>query len=173
MDGVFYLLLSFILALVVWYSWNYGITPTPTSPRVRELLLKMVPPDIRGPIVELGSGWGTLVFALARHFPLCKIEAYEISPLPYLISKIILKLGKYPNVTISRRDFFTDTLEQAGLVVCYLYPEAMIRLKAKFERELPAGAFVLSHTFAIPGWKPIRQEFAHDIYGTPVYLYRV
>ena len=161
-----------ILGLIVWYSWWYGITPTPTSPKVKRKLLEMSPSQLDGTIVELGSGWGTLAFALARRYPACQIEAYEISPIPYLFSKIVAQIGGYSNLTIMRRDFFTISLSHANLIFCYLYPGAMTRLQTKFENELPSGSFILSHTFALPGWKPIRIDFVDYLYQTPVYLYQ-
>ena len=161
------------LVLIIIYSYRYGITPTPTSRKVKRHLLAMLPAIDQGEIAELGSGWGTLVFALARHFPTCKIRGYEISPLPYLISKAYLFYYAYPRVSIERQDFFHISLAPMSLVVCYLYPGAMQRLKAKFERELSPNAYVVSHTFAVPGWVPIRFERAPDLYRTPIYLYHM
>src|ERR1700734_1065408 len=39
-------------------------------------------------IYELGSGWGSLVIALARAFPKAHIRGIEISPVPYWVSRI-------------------------------------------------------------------------------------
>jgi hypothetical protein len=170
---LFYLCLLGILGLMIVYSWRYGITPTPTSAKVKKQLLQILPKEIKGSIAELGSGWGTLAFALARYFPYNQVHAYEISPIPYYISKVLSCFYSYPNLHIQRRDFFAVSLKNVSLVVCYLYPEAMTRLKAKFEQELRPGTFVLSHTFAVPGWLPIRSERANDLYQTPIYLYQV
>lgn len=169
----FYLCFIGVLGLIVWDSWRYGITPTPTSPKVKQQLLQILPREINGEIAELGSGWGNLAFALADHFPTSRIKAYEISLIPYLISQFIAKWLAYPNLEITREDFFKVSLQPASLVVCYLYPEAMNGLKAKFEQELSPDAYVVSHTFAIPGWTPIRLIQANDLYQTPIYLYQV
>ena len=169
----FYLCLGSILGLIVGYSWRYGITPTPTSAKVKKKLLQILPKRITGQIVELGSGWGTLAFSLAHHFPESKVKAYEISPIPYFISQLISKWLLYPNLHFIRQDFFDISLENATLIVCYLYPGAMNRLKTKFERELKPEAYVLSHTFAIPGWTPMSFTEVNDLYHTPIYLYRV
>ena len=45
----------------------------------------------------------------------------------------------------------------------------MSRLRAKFEAELPPGAVVLTHTFAVPGWVPETSIRAPDLYRTLVY----
>lgn len=172
MIELFYLALVWILGLIVWYSWRYGISPTPTSTTVKREVLKMLP-NIKGNIAELGSGWGTLAFALARHYPKNHVIAYEISPVPYYISKLISRFLSYQNLTFIRQDFFSCNLEQTSLVVCYLYPKAMRQLKEKFEKELPPYSYVLSHTFAIPGWDPIQLVKAKDLYQTPIYLYQI
>ena len=64
------------------------------------------------------------------------------------------------------------SITSASVVICYLYPGAMRRLKGKFEKELSKGAIVVSNTFAIPGWRPMRVIEADDLYRTPLYVYR-
>ncbi len=175
MIWLFNLSLAIILGIILIYSWRYGITPTPTSPKVKARLLEILPleSEIKGQIAELGSGWGTLAFAIARRFPNTLVYAYEISPIPYYISKFISYLIPYHNLCLVRQDFFTVSLNSVSLVICYLYPEAMARLKDKLSQELAPGAFVLSHTFAIPGWTPIRFIKVDDLYQTPIYLYQI
>jgi hypothetical protein len=173
MVAFFYLFLVGILGLMTWYSWRYGITPTPTSAKVKRQLLQILPLEIKGNFAELGSGWGTLAFALAHRFPSNQVYAYEISPIPYCISKMIAQFLPYRNLHIMRKDFFTISLKHVSLVICYLYPDAMNRLKIKFEEELAQDAYVLSHTFAIPGWNPISIIKVSDLYQTPIYLYQV
>lgn len=168
---LFYLSIVSVLGLILYYSWFYGITPTPTSSKVKQTLQHVLPAHIQGPIAELGSGWGHLAFFLAKQFPQQQVYAYEVSPIPYLCSLVLACLFNYPNVHFERANFFQISLQSFALIVCYLYPEAMIKLKAKLEKELTPGTFVLSHTFAIPGWKPIQTLKANDLYRTPIYLY--
>ena len=171
-------LLSLALVLTVFvlllaYSVRTGISPVPTTPRVAEALLALVPEIPPGTVYELGSGWGNLALALARRFPDRPVVAYELSPLPWLASRLWLRLFPRPNLTLRRADFFEAPLGQAALVVCYLYPGAMGRLAPKLERELAAGTLVLSNCFAVPGWLPEAVRRAHDQYETEVFLYRM
>jgi hypothetical protein len=101
------------------------------------------------------------------------VKAYEISPVPYIISKIISRGYCCSNLQFIREDFFYVPLGDVSLVVCYLYSGAMTRLKTKFEKELKPDAYVLSHTFAVPGWTPISMIKAEDLYHTPIYLYQL
>jgi 16S rRNA A1518/A1519 N6-dimethyltransferase RsmA/KsgA/DIM1 with predicted DNA glycosylase/AP lyase activity len=145
----------------------------PTLPKVKRKLFKMLPEISSGEIAELGSGWGTLAFILAKKYPSLKVIGYEISPVPFFYSNLIAKIYSYPNLTLIRQDFFHSSFKDKKLVVCYLYPAAMEKLKAKFEKELSPEAYVISHTFAIPGWKPLVIEHASDLYHTPIYLYQM
>lgn len=160
------------VALIGVYTVTTGIPPVPTSARVRAVMLRVLPPRIEGTIFELGSGWGTLAFPLARRYPECRVMAYEVSPLPWLVSRLRLALSPLPNLVLNRANFDTAPLGEASLVVCYLFPGAMAKLKTRFGNELATGTMVLSNTFAVPGWQPAVELAADDLYGSKVYLYR-
>jgi hypothetical protein len=49
----------------------------------------------------------------------------------------------------------------------------MTRLAPKLLAELSPGTRVLSHTFALRGWKPVRTLEVDDLYRTPIYVYAV
>jgi hypothetical protein len=159
------------LAIVVWSIRN-GIGPVPSSPKQVACIVSLIPAESHGLIVELGSGWGTLAFALARRFPNRPVLAYENSPVPYLTAKLLQQFLSLPNLQFRRANFFAQPLDSSELVVCYLYRRAMSRLKVKLDKELPAGSFVISNTFAIPGWQPSHISEVQDIYRTKIYLYR-
>lgn len=161
------------LVFTVVYTFLTGISPVPTNRRVRATLLAALPDRIEGTIFELGSGWGTLAFPLARRYPSCPVEAYELSPAPWVFSRLRGLLTPAPNLTIHRSDFHRASLAHAALVVCYLYPGGMTRLRPKLEAELPAGALVVSNFFAVPGWKPMAVHRADDLEGSQVYVYRM
>lgn len=174
------LLLIFLMtgiasSLVVWSIRN-GISPMPTSAKVKFCLYNLLPNHLNGTIYDLGSGWGTLVIPLAGRYPDCPVIGFETSPLPYWMSVLRLKFFKtcshLSNVQFVKSDFFSANLEDASLIVCYLYPGAMKKLKSKFEAELKPGTWVISNTFAVPGWKEERVLGAADLYHTKIYLYK-
>lgn len=167
----FFIFILFVMVLIVGWTIKNGISPMPTSYKVCQALFENLPQQCRGTIYELGSGWGTLAFPLARKYPHCMIIAYENSPIPYFYSKIRLLLTGHQNLLIMRADFFRKGLDDANLVICYLYPAAMVKLKDKFEKELPKGTLVVSHTFAVPGWKPQQIIEVPDIYHSKIYFY--
>jgi hypothetical protein len=166
------LLLGGMLSIVV-HTLRTGISPMPTSGKVRRQLLTLVPADLEGPLLELGSGWGTLAFALADHCPRARVVAFELSPLPHAFSWLRQRLAPRPNLQLVRQDFLRASFSGASAVVCYLFPGAMTRLAPKLAGELAPGTLVFSHTFALRGWKPLRTRVVDDLYRTPLYVYEV
>ena len=164
-------LASFSLISLVYWSVRLGITPTPTGLRVRKTLTEALPDRVEGEILELGCGWGSLLPMLTRRYPGQRITGYERSLLPYLVARGRTLLN--PDIRIKQQDLFTADLGKVGLVLCYLYPDGMTKLSGHLQEHLPAGALVISHTFHLPGWIPIRQMTANDLYRSPVFLYRV
>ena len=168
---LFFIFIFLILSLIVGWSLKNGISPMPTTPQAKRVLLGNLPQHWSGTILELGSGWGTLAFPLARKYPNCTILAYENSPIPYFISKIRLLFSRDKNLKFKRQDFFEANFEDGTMIVCYLYPRAMQKLKEKFERELTKGTLITSNTFSIPGWKVHKAFEIHDMYHSKIYVY--
>ncbi len=162
-----------VIAVMVFYMLRTGIPPVPTSPRVRRAMFRQLPARLDGAVYELGAGWGTLAFPLARRYPDCPVIAYELSPVPWLFARLRQRVQPLANLTIRRADFHRARLGDAALVVCYLFPGGMAKLRPKLERELRPGALVVSNTFAVPGWRPVSAERADDLYASPVYVYRM
>jgi hypothetical protein len=96
-------------------------------------------------VYELGSGWGSLVVALARAFPKAQIRGVEISPFPYWISRI--RTRNMPNVLLCRGNFYDCDLADAQAVTCYLMIKPMPKLAGFFDRVLRPGTPVVSLCF--------------------------
>lgn len=164
------LLLAGMLSIAGYTLWT-GISPMPTLGKVRRRLLPLAEAELEGTILELGAGWGTLAFALADRCPRAKVVAFELSPLPFAFCWLRWRLAPRPNLELRRQDFFRASFTGASLVVCYLFPGAMTRLAPKLLEELAPGTRIISHTFALRGWRPRRLLTVDDLYRTPIYLY--
>ncbi|WP_156516825.1 methyltransferase [Paraburkholderia caribensis] len=112
-------------------------------------LLKRFNLSRRAVIIDLGSGWGTLVVALARAFPEATVEGIEISLFPYLISRLRTH-GQF-NVSLKWGNFFHDDLGRADAIVCYLMPAVMPNVSELLDRNLRPGTCVVSNTFLLRG----------------------
>jgi len=82
---LFFLIFICVVTVVISSLW-YGISPMPSSIKVKKNLDELLPQIDSGNVLELGSGWGTLAFYLAERYPNCRVDAYEISPIPCFYS---------------------------------------------------------------------------------------
>jgi hypothetical protein len=96
-------------------------------------------------VYELGSGWGSLVIALARAFPTAQIRGIEISPFPYWVARI--RTRNLPNVFLRRGNFYDYDLTDAQGVTCYLMIKPMPKLAGFLDRMLTPGTPVVSLSF--------------------------
>ncbi len=143
----------------------------PTSEKVKRRVLASIPPETQGVVVDLGSGWGNIAMQMAHLLPHCHIVGYEISPVPYFVSKLWKIFNNVPNLNLLKKEFSQVPLNNVSLVYCYLFPDAMKKLAKKFDKELRPGTIVISNTFALPGWDPIQVLNVQDIYHTRIYIY--
>ena len=122
-------------------------------------------------IADMGSGWGTLVVALARRYPQRLIVGYELSWLPWLVSCGLKHLLGLSNVTLLRCDFAQADLQRIGAVVCYLCPQAMRHLHHTLMHRPHQVRCIISHTFALPQCVAAAQRSIPDLYHSPIYRY--
>jgi hypothetical protein len=167
----------FFIALIFVPTLSTGASPVPTTRRMRKALLALLPehlPSNSGDaIYELGSGWGGLAFAVAKKYPETTVIGYEVSLLPWLFSCVRLLFLPQDNLDFKLSNFLKHDLSNGVLVVCYLLPKPMEKLRVKLEIELKLGSLIVSNTFAFRGWRPIDDQIADDIYASRVFLYEV
>ena len=159
-------------ASIIWSSLRLGISPMPTSPRVLKTVLSVLPTELSGEVTELGAGWGTLAWAVAKARPTARVVAWEASPVPFAFCWLRAKVQRRPNLMLRFGDFRDAALASSSLVLAYLWPGAMTQLAPRFDAELRPGAFVVTHTFAWRGREPELTVKSDDLYRTPVYRYR-
>ncbi len=147
-------LLLLAIASIIYYGIRLGITPMPSSRKAVATFINLIPDATGGKIVDLGSGWGTLAYPIAKRFPDSEVVGYELSPIPWFYSRIKGMFVRRQNLTLRRQSVFDADLSDVNVVVVYLHPAAMRNLGPKFDRELRPGTLVLSNTFTVPTWKP-------------------
>ena len=79
-------ILLFILLSIVVFSLKNGISPMPTTGRVRRALFDVLPNIDQGVIADLGSGWGNLIFPLASKYRTSEVIGFENSWIPFWFS---------------------------------------------------------------------------------------
>lgn len=127
----------------------------PTSSRSIAEMLKLADPKPGEKIVDLGSGDGRILIALAER----GVEAvgYEINPILIRQSRrAIVRAGVH--AVVYWESFWRADLSQFDTVIVYGIPYIMKDLQSKLERELRPGTKIVSNAFKFPGWNPIATE---------------
>ena len=172
--GALILSLLFLATIsIVLTTLRVGISPQPSTSKARNALLELAPEQSFETIFELGSGWGGLAFALAKRYPDTPVCAYELSYVPYLYSKLRLKLAPQDNLQFFRKDFLDTDLSKASLLATYLFPGGMEEIAAQIIPKLKQETILLSNTFALPGFEAEKEVTLNDFYRTRIYRYRI
>ena len=168
-------ILLLAIASIIFYGVRLGITPMPSSRKAVATFLDLIP-NTSDKIVDLGSGWGTLAYPIAKNFPNAEVLGCELSPIPWLYSRLKGVFVRRPNLTLRRQSVFDIDLTGVDVVVVFLHPAAMRKLGPKFERELRPGTLVLSNTFPVPTWQPAQTIHLGKSWlstSNDIYVYRV
>jgi hypothetical protein len=148
--GLILILISVCLLSVSW-TFVFGTIWVPISTRNAKRLLDLAGVKPSDTVYDLGSGDGRIVIEAARRR--ANAVGIEVDPLRVLWSRLAIKLaGPDGKADIHWGNFFYKDLGEATVVTLYLGTQANRRLGPKLERELRAGARVVSYRFPIEGW---------------------
>ncbi len=156
-----------VVGYFVFASFVYGAGYQPTPRRSVEAMLRLAEVGPRDTVYDLGAGTGAIVFRAARTYR-ARVVGVEVEPVRMGILRLRRRLGSdEERITLRWGNLFALDFRDASVVTAFLWPGAMARLRPKFEAELRAGARVVSHCHAVPGWSPTTYDA-----GAQVYLYR-
>lgn len=188
--GLIVLALVAVLSILIG-SLRAGISPMPSSRNAHQAVLSMLEmsesvKDLhhgrRLTLIDCGSGWGHLVFQLARRYPEAQVIGYELSFIPWLVSRLLARFLLMNNLTIYRENFSGTNLpvplSQGDILFTYLYPKGMARLSELLTSVEPPSPSdrsqqLISICFALPGFEPDEQQTLNDLYQTRIYRYRL
>ena len=118
-------------------------------------------------VLEIGTGPGTFIREL---FPKC--ESYVGVEFDH-DTCLEARRKNAGMAEIIQADFMTVDLSSANVVAMHLSDSANSKLAPKLERELQAGARVVSLDYSLPGWAPEKELIAKGALQHKLYLYRV
>lgn len=169
--GLFFLVLLIALS-IVWGTLKTGISPMMSSSKARQTMLAAISMDEKGALIDLGSGWGTLVIPVAKKHPNKQVIGYELSWFPWMVSVLFKYSLGLNNLTLYRKDFKNADFSTVSTLVCYLFPGGMVALEEKLKHDVVNNKItIVSNTFALPSYKPTRVIKLKDFYQTPIYVY--
>ena len=137
----------FLLALY-WSTFRTQVPYYPSGRRVWDEVARLLPAERALRVIDIGSGLGGLVLALARQRPESQIDGIELAPLPWLISRVRAKLAG-SSARFLRGDYEHLDFAQYDALFAYLSPAAMSALYRKAAREMRPGAILMSYEFLI------------------------
>ncbi len=139
-------LIAGILVIVVlggyffFGSFAFGAGYQPTPPKVVERMLEYAairPDELR--LRSRGRAPAAIVFRAAHRFR-ARVVAVELEPIRVLILRLRRSLSSdRSRITIEWKDLFDVDLAPAQVVLLFLWPGAMARLKPRLESQLSPG----------------------------------
>jgi precorrin-6B methylase 2 len=109
-------------------------------------------------VVDLGSGDGRIVIAAAKRFG-ARGLGIELDPVLVEKSRDAARAaGVADRVSIVHGNVLFADISRATVVTVYLLPGLINQLQPRLLNELQPGSRIVSHAFAMAGWKPDRSE---------------
>ena len=143
------LIILLYLLSMVWppdSPWSPWWRTSPKIARVQCKLAKIKKGDV---VYDLGSGEGTALMIAAKEFGATGV-GIEIDPFRVLTSKLAIAFAKLSKtLRIERKNFFEVNVSEATVVIMYLIPKTMARLKPKLLKELKPGSRVVTFVYKI------------------------
>jgi ribosomal protein L11 methylase PrmA len=162
--GPVLLAFSIIFFLIFSLSYILGFPYAPSTNRAIQSMMTLSHAGPRDTVYDLGSGDGRIVIEAA------KLGAHaigiEINPLLALLSSIRIRFSpqkKHANVVWG--DFWHFDLMSATIVMAYLPPQAMEKLRKKLTAECKPDTIVVTNSHIYTDWKEIGRDAARHTYA--------
>jgi len=150
------------------------LSPYVSSPtRVVDRMLEMASIKPGETVYDLGCGDGRILITAVERY---KAKAVGVEISPKLVAKAttaIERAGVASQARVMQGDLLEVDLTGADVVTLYLATQLNERLRPRLEKYLKPGARVVSHDYAVPGWKPTKVDKTDGSQGHLIYLYEM
>jgi protein-L-isoaspartate O-methyltransferase len=158
--GRFCIALVVSLASVALAS-EESLSPVPfitTPDDVVYRMLQLAETSADDVVMDLGSGDGRIVIAAAQKFGALGVGIELDGALVQKSRDNARRAGVADRVSFVQGDVLASDISAASVVTVYLLPGLINRLQPRFLERLRPGTRIVSHAFAMTGWKPDRRE---------------
>ena len=171
----FVLALAFSLPAVAQDSrYSNKLAPYVASPvHVVDRMLEMANIKPGETLYDLGCGDGRILIAAVQKYRV-KAVGVEISPkLVAQATRSIDRAGLGEQARVIQGDLLDVDFSGADVVTIYLATPLNEQLRPRLEKLLKPGSRVVSHDYAIPGWKASKVDKTDAPHGHVIYLYDI
>ena len=142
----------------VFGSFLAGAGYQPAPDRVIRRMLGFARVTATDRVYDLGAGTGGLLFRAVEEHGASGVGV-EVEPLRYLYLRYRRRRSRARSrVQILRQNLFDVDLSSASVILAFLWPGAMRRLRQKFSAELRPGTRIVSYYHQIAGWVPVEKD---------------
>jgi hypothetical protein len=171
--------LAILLILIVlglyglkeYYQIRTGVVPMTTPLGSVAYLAQLLERSAEsGTFLQLGSGYGGCVLALAKYLPTWQVTGVEFSPTPWIVANLRTIGKNFGNYRFFLNDATLWPLKD--YTVIFLHQSAAItkQWEASIARRLQPGTLFISYNQPLPRIKPIETMTINP--QTTLYIYR-
>lgn len=147
----------FVLVVASAGAQELGKLPfIPTPQTVVDEMIKLANVRADDFIVDLGSGDGRMVISAAKQKKARGFGVDIDEKLVELSNKNAKEAGVADRAQFFQRDMFKTEIRKADVLMLYLLPDFMNRLRVKILTEMQPGARVVAHDYHMGAWYPDR-----------------
>jgi SAM-dependent methyltransferase len=129
----------------------------PTTEAAVKEMLKLADVKSTDIVYDLGCGDGRIPIAAAKTYG-ARAVGMDINPVRIQEANANLKKsGVESLVRFEENDLFVADFKEATVVTLFLLPQINIKLRPRLLAELKPGTRVVSNTFDMGDWKPVKQ----------------
>ncbi len=141
----------------------------PTPDVVVQGMLKLADVKPGETVIDLGCGDGRIVVTAAKMG--AKGIGYDLNPERLREANENARVAKVTGkVQFIEKNLFEADIKSANVVTLYLLPSVNEKLKPRLLKELKPGTRIVSHSFSMGDWKPVKEQ---EVDGRRIYLWIV
>ncbi len=136
-------------------------------------MLDMAAPKPGETVYDLGCGDGRVLISAVQRFKAKAVGVELDARLVQRATERISQANLQDQVKVLQGDLLQADLTGADVVVIYLLTGSNELLRPRLEKMLRPGTRVVSYSYKIPGWKPLRVDKTDEQHGHEIYLYEM
>jgi predicted RNA methylase len=149
-----------LILIIVSLYWTriVGGPWVPSSMQIVNRMMELAEVNPDDVVYDLGCGDGRIILTAALRYH-ARAVGIEIDPLRYLWCQFLITiLFQRKRIRIIFGNFYKMNLSEADVVMCYLMPDALVKLENKFRQELQSETRVVTNKYIFPTLDMVRED---------------